>query len=64
MGHIHTGKHNHPCKACGRQCVLLMSNVVLLPRALVEPSLRPAAGGTKDAPSANKHEVLEDVLRF
>ena len=64
IGHIHIGTHNHPCKACGRQWVLRTSNVWLLPRALVEPWLRPPAGGTKDAPGTDKHKVLEDVLRF
>ena len=27
-GHLHTGKQNHPCKACGRQVVLDATNHV------------------------------------
>jgi insertion element IS1 protein InsB len=41
-GHIHTGKQNHQCKACGRQFVLHADNrvVVEAQRTLVERLLR------------------------
>jgi insertion element IS1 protein InsB len=37
-GHMHTGKQNHPCKTCGRQCVLEAAHHVITPeqRTLVE----------------------------
>jgi insertion element IS1 protein InsB len=41
-GHIHTGKQNHQCKACGRQFVLDAANHVITAeqRTLVERLLR------------------------
>ena len=41
-GHIHNGKQNHQCKACGRQCVIDAAPHVIAEeqRALVERLLR------------------------
>jgi transposase-like protein len=41
-GHLHSGKHNHQCKACGRQCVASAEGRIIADeqRMLIEHLLR------------------------